>query len=1129
MKQAIFLVLLLSSSTLLFAQKNQLQLRQSTIDLTKNIDAVDLAQFSNRAFDEYLYLLAQFEEAISPQLVERLEECDIEILRYLGNFAFIIRIPKQFSISNLRVLGIQHLSALEVEDKIDGFLKNRTGKIAVLVKFYKQEDRKQFEEIVNSFGDILTYPYSSMPDAISLKINKNQLETIAALPFVEFIQLAYTSTTFVDDNQAIQRASYLKKTPSLNVSGNSVTVGVGDGGTINNHLDLNDRIINRNEIDDSPHGSAVTGIIASEGLLDPFVEGFAPAATIIADYFGNIISNASTYVNDYGMSLANHSYANRPNDIPLCDYTGNYDTYSQKIDQNAQTYPNLLHFVAAGNEGDDAGCTPYPFSYNTIANGIQSAKNVVTVGATSTNDIIGGFSSRGPTTDGRIKPEIVGVGMAVNTTVDQQNYSGPINGTSFSAPSVTGTAALLTELYKTQHSDSLPEAALLKTILCNSADDLGNIGPDYLYGFGRVNTYKSAKIINNQQHLTDTISNGQIHTYNINIPSGTERLKVMICWADLAAYPLSTQSLINNLDIEIVAPDTSLHYPWLLDTIATQVTNPAYRGSVSDRDSINNMEQITIENPMAGNYKVRVLGTMIPMGTQRFHIAYELAEKELILTNPIGGEQLLPSDNILITWEDTTGFQNDTLALYYSSDNGINWTEIDTTVLPNQTQYSFNMPSIVSDEMLIRIRNKDSTFADTSGTFTVMGRPTLTAIPNCNEAVELSWTSVSNANTYEVFQYNNGWQLIHTTASTSYTVGGLTLGEEYCFTVRAISSGGVEGSTAIGKCVTIFGNTIDDFPYQEDFESGDGNWTTRGKNTDWEWGIPSNTLINQAADGNNAWVTDLDSNYTDASFGILYSPCFDLSNLTTPVLSFSMWKYIESDSASLFDFAHIQYSTNGTAWTTLGMNGSGYNWYNHRGGQNAWDDTDSCWHQVRYNIPTTDSTVRFRLFLNSDPFVNHEGIGVDNIYIYDAGDDDHFVLLQAKIALEGAFDSSNSLMYDSLRTQSQISLQQPYNSLLGYSGDEEITDPSILNIIGNDAIVDWILLELRSSDNNNMVVATRAALVQRDGDIVDLNGANPVKFKGMEANDFFVAVKYRNHLGVMTEAVVELANILIGH
>ncbi|MEL6942500.1 MAG: S8 family serine peptidase, partial [Bacteroidota bacterium] len=883
---------------------------QTTIELEENSKTVKQATFSKQAFDEHFYLLVQFEQAVDIKLLEKLKRYNISILRYFNNLSFLIRVPTSFNISQLRQFNIRHISTLSAAAKIDPILKNSTGELDILIKLYQAENQSKIEAILNAFGEIITLPYLPIPNVIHLKTNANQLKNIATLPFVEYVQKAYQSTPLVDDNLAVERASYLKRMSNLNLSGNGVTIGVGDGGTIDGHLDLNNRILNWKEIDENSHSAEVSGIILGEGILDPFVEGFAPQANIIVDYYGNIVSKASNYVNDFGMSLANHSYANFDANIPFCDFSGNYDVYSQNIDHTVENHPHLLHFIATGNSGNGV-CIPYPFSYNTVLNGIQAAKNVITVGVVSTSDVIWLGSSRGPTTDGRIKPDIVGIGMEINTTSTRQNYTYLLGGSSFSTPSVLGSAALLTEHYKNIHNDSLPEAALLKAILCNSADDLGNVGPDFLYGFGRVNAYKAAKIISNEQHISDTISNGQTHTYTINIPSGTERLKLMLCWSDLAASPLPVQSLINNLDIEMVAPDANTHYPWLLDTVATQVANPAFRGSTGDRDSINNIEQITIENPMAGNYEVRVLGTNIPMGTQRFHIAYELAEKKLVLTSPVGGENLLPNDNFLITWEDTTAFQNDTLALYYSSDNGMNWTAIDSSILPDATQYTFNLPSVASDEMLIRIRNRDSTYADTSGLFTIMGRPTLTALPNCNEEVDLSWTTVSNANTYEVFQYSNGWQSIHTTTSTSYTISGLTLGEEYCFTVRAISIGNVEGSTAIGKCVTVFGNTINTFPYQEDFEEDEGNWTTRGKNTDWEWGIPSNTLINQAADGNYAWVTDLDSNYTDAGLGFLHSPCFDLSNLSTPVFSFSIWKDIESDSASLYDYAQVQYSTDG--------------------------------------------------------------------------------------------------------------------------------------------------------------------------------------------------------------------------
>ena len=81
---------------------------------------------------------------------------------------------------------------------------------------------------------------------------------------------------------------------------------------------------------------------------------------------------------------------------------------------------------------------------------------------------------------------------------------------------------------------------------------------------------------------------------------------------------------------------------------------------------------------------------------------------------------------------------------------------------------------------------------------------------------------------------------------------------------------------------------------------------------------------------------------------------------------------------------------------------------------------------------------------------------------------------------------------------------------------------AVLAVSGDDAIVDWVLLELRSSSSPANIVATRAALVQRDGDVVDKDGVSPVTFTATTGN-YHVAVRHRNHLGCMTAAPVALS------
>lgn len=70
---------------------------------------------------------------------------------------------------------------------------------------------------------------------------------------------------------------------------------------------------------------------------------------------------------------------------------------------------------------------------------------------------------------------------------------------------------------------------------------------------------------------------------------------------------------------------------------------------------------------------------------------------------------------------------------------------------------------------------------------------------------------------------------------------------------------------------------------------------------------------------------------------------------------------------------------------------------------------------------------------------------------------------------------------------------------------------------GDDAIVDWVLVELRSANDKTAIVATRAGLLQRDGDVVDLDGQSDLDFESVPSDRYYVAVKHRNHLGVMSK------------
>ncbi len=140
------------------------------------------------------------------------------------------------------------------------------------------------------------------------------------------------------------------------------------------------------------------------------------------------------------------------------------------------------------------------------------------------------------------------------------------------------------------------------------------------------------------------------------------------------------------------------------------------------------------------------------------------------------------------------------------------------------------------------------------------------------------------------------------------------------------------------------------------------------------------------------------------------------------------------------------------------------------------------------------------------------------------------VVLAVKALLQGAYELSTGLMQDKLRQQSLVPLTQPYGTVAGgnavytfIGSGSETTTASVLAITGANAIVDWVMVELRSATNSQTVVATKPALIQRDGDVVSsTDGVSPVQFANLTSGSYYVTVRHRNHLGAMSAQAITL-------
>ena len=137
------------------------------------------------------------------------------------------------------------------------------------------------------------------------------------------------------------------------------------------------------------------------------------------------------------------------------------------------------------------------------------------------------------------------------------------------------------------------------------------------------------------------------------------------------------------------------------------------------------------------------------------------------------------------------------------------------------------------------------------------------------------------------------------------------------------------------------------------------------------------------------------------------------------------------------------------------------------------------------------------------------------------------VSVSARVFLQGPFNSVNGTMNDGLRTAGLIPATEPFTTL-GFAhtggGGGETLAAGVTAVTGNNAIVDWVLLELRHATTPAQVLATRSALLQRDGDIVATDGVSPVTFAA-GAGSYRLAVRHRNHLGVMTAAALTMDEV----
>lgn len=436
----------------------------------------------------------------------------------------------------------------------------------------------------------------------------------------------------------------------VNLTGKGMVVGIYDQTRPKpDHVEFTGRLT---QVDGSTetisnHATHVSGTIMAAGI-NANAKGMANEATGWAFNWESDLSkmNANAYdpVNKTnGHLVSNHSYgvvlgwyrnasnawvwSGNPNINPDKDYRfGYYSSKSKGVDDVIFSKPYYTVIWAAGNDRGDAGDgTRDPDGPEDTLGPEGVAKNVITVGAVaSISDYVGpqsvamsSFSSWGPTDDGRIKPDVVGVGVNVFSSAianggTLDSYASQ-SGTSMAAPNVTGSLLLLQQLFSERNNGRFMWASTVKALMINTTKEAGlSQGPDYIFGWGLLNTKSAAEIILAENGSSDVIrennlSNGSAYEYEF-VSDGVTPIRVSIAWTDPSGNPAPASlnptnlMLVNDLDMRITDEEGITYFPWTL--------NPAIGpGSAAANDSDNfrdNVEQILIATPKAQKYKVKI-------------------------------------------------------------------------------------------------------------------------------------------------------------------------------------------------------------------------------------------------------------------------------------------------------------------------------------------------------------------------------------------------------------------------------------------------------------------------------------------------------------------------------------------
>lgn len=496
-------------------------------------------------------------------------------------------------------------------------------------------------------------------NGLVIELPYSQFVSLADRDEVQWIELALPKFSEVNNSNRSRTGADIIQNAPYSLDGSGVTVLVFDGGTARaSHTDFGGRLTVRDNSGQATHATHVAGTIGGSGAASGGTfKGMAPGVTIesyglqsaggifLYTNPGDIESDYDEAINTFGADVANNSIGTNTetNGFP-CEIQGDYGVTAALIDSivgGALGEPFRIIW-ANGNERQGSRCDVEGFGdyYSTAPP--ACAKNHITVGAlNSNNDGMTGFSSWGPCDDGRIKPDISapgcqsgGDGGVTSCSASGNNSYTTMCGTSMASPTVCGLSALLIEDYRNQFGELPdPRNSTLKALFAHTAVDRGNVGPDYQFGYGSVRIQPAVDTLRAGRSIENSVNHGETFSVVAAVGQGASELKITLAWDDAPGTPLVIPSLVNDLDLQVYSPSGVQSFPWTLDPL-----NPSASAVRNQSDHINNIEQVLVNSPEPGMWRIEVSGTLIPAGPQVFSLVVgDIDSPAMAMNFPDGG------------------------------------------------------------------------------------------------------------------------------------------------------------------------------------------------------------------------------------------------------------------------------------------------------------------------------------------------------------------------------------------------------------------------------------------------------------------------------------------------------------